>query len=372
MHIVTVLSTLMPGSKHELPVGTYVVDNILAGQLLSRHQDELVASPFRNHKPLPNLPWSDDRRPKDILLIRAGGFGDLLFLAAAIRVWKKIYPDSRVSVATFSTYHDALLHNPDITEIVPYPIPVGKLDDYDTIVPLENVIESEHKLHAVDRFLEALHIPHDGVPDEEKRCVYHLTEKERIGATTMFAPRANTPRLGVQVIASSRSRTYSHDLLEQAVSLLHRKGWEIYFFGPPHSILIAEEDRVVNLSLRGFNFRQSAAVLSTCDVVLAPDSALCHLAGALDLPTVALYGPFPYQIRTKYHPKTFALSGKGPCAPCFHHDRGQRPFPANGPCHTSGRCDVLASIEPQRVASKVAALHRAAVNLSEHRNQGKL
>jgi heptosyltransferase-2 len=101
------------------------------------------------------------------------------------------------------------------------------------------------------------------------------------------------------------------------------------------------------------NFRQSAALLATCDAVVAPDSALCHLAGALNLPTVALYGPFPWALRTAYALRTVALSGHGPCAPCFHHERAGEVWPEGKPCAKSGRCEVLATIEPERILAKL-------------------
>jgi ADP-heptose:LPS heptosyltransferase len=109
---------------------------------------------------------------------------------------------------------------------------------------------------------------------------------------------------------------------------------------------------VLNVAAQAKTFAQSAGVLAQCDVVLAPDSAIAHLAGALKLPTVALYGSFPWQARTAYAPTIRALQVSMACAPCYWHGRGSA-FPSHGPCARTGRCEVLAQIEPQRVVREV-------------------
>ncbi len=116
----------------------------------------------------------------------------------------------------------------------------------------------------------------------------------------------------------------------------------------------------VNLTLRTPppSLRESAAILATCDAFLGPDSGLVHVAGALGIPTVALYAAFPARLRTAYAPSVASLSGALPCAPCFHHS-GQRVFPAQGPCERSRECDALASISPAEIVAAVEALPAA-------------
>lgn len=373
MHLVTVTKTVSPGAVYTLTRGSYYTENVNAGEILIRFPRDTFIQEAPNPRP-PDDFIPNPNAPQKILVIRPGGYGDLLFLTPVFRALKSNFPLLQINLACYEQYQEALAGNSDIAHFVKYPVPLDTLHSYDAIFALEGVVEDEHKLHAVDRLLDEFGLPHSFLDEDKKRCIYHLTEQEQRGAETTFPHRLdkaghNVPRLGVQVVASSRCRSYPQDLTAQVCQMLHQRGWEVFFFGSPKSLLIQEFDRLVNLTLRNLTFRQSCAVLSTCDVVLAPDSALVHVAGALEIPTVALYGPFPWQIRTRYNPKTIALQGKLDCAPCFHHVRARQEFPSDGPCFISGRCEALASIPPTRVAAKIDALYRAARQLQHHDHQ---
>jgi ADP-heptose:LPS heptosyltransferase len=157
----------------------------------------------------------------------------------------------------------------------------------------------------------------------------------------------------VQLAASAPSRTYPRELMMSALSELLRRGHEVYLFGRPNEIQInTPHPRLVNTSADSPSFARSCAVLATCDAVLAPDSALCHVAGALDIPTVAVYAPFSWRARTAYAPSIRALSGHLSCAPCSWHGRGGA-FPPHGPCAKTGRCEALATITPERIVREL-------------------
>jgi ADP-heptose:LPS heptosyltransferase len=257
-------------------------------------------------------------------------------------------------VACFERYFDVLEGNPDVTDKIGYPVPLEEWKGFDAQVWLENTIERNpdaRKIHAVDLYAERL-----GLELADKAMRYFVSGDERVAAWEDH-PRIGRARVGIQVSASGPARSYPHF---REVSLkLWRDGWEVFLFGSPGEIEADDVKGVVNFTtLRGgATFRESAAALSTCDAFVGPDSALIHVAGALEVPAVALYAAFPWQLRTAYAPKTFALSGKGACAPCFFHARpGMGNFPAGKPCSTAGYCTVLGSIEPEAVCARVEKL----------------
>jgi len=296
---------------------------------------------------------------KDVLITRSGGFGDILFMTPTIKAFLAL--GSKVTVCCHRNYADALSAFPQIGYI-PYPMRVGEVLPYGYHVWLEGVIEfaPEPERHAVDLIAERA-----GVELGSKELIYSVRPADMQWAKENF-PRTRKPRVGVQLMASAPTRTYPHELMHKALLGLLMHHVEIAVFGSPGSIELSDKNPAVyNIAAAAKTFGQSCAVLAECDAVIAPDSALCHVAGALGLPTVALYAPFPWQARTAYAPSIRALSGNLKCAPCFWHGRGSA-YPPHGPCAQSGRCDALATIAPERIVRETMRL------LEEKRTRGGL
>ena len=281
-----------------------------------------------------------------VLVSRTGGFGDILFCTPLIRALQA--HGLSVSFSCVPHYRDAL--GGVTVDFVPYPLTPAQVADYDRVIWLEGVVEfaTDPSRHAVDLIADAA----GENLTQGKHCSYRVAHQDAAWAAEKY-PRTNCKRIGVQLAASAPSRTYPRELMMQVLSELLRKGYEVFLFGRPGEIQInTPHPRLVNTSAESPSFAQSCAILATCDGVFTPDSALCHVAGALDLPTVAIYGPFSWRSRTAYAQSIRALSGHLPCAPCHWHGRGG-PFPAGGPCAQTGRCEALATVEPSRVVREL-------------------
>ncbi len=338
-----------------IPAGEYVVEDAHAGEFLF-HEACRVQAPDNLGTPfVPTRDWNG----RSLLIVRSGGFGDLLCLTPLFRELKRRWPALRLHAACFEHFHGILQGNPDLDRIVPYPVPTRDWKTYDAHLWLENAVEKHplaRTLHIVDLFA---HIA--AVPLASGETVYWVAPDEAEKALAA-RPRTGRRRAGIQVAASVPSRSYPPALLNQVVGELLRRGWEVLLFGkpgqsscpPPHPHLADLTDCHPRLS-----FRESAALLATCDVCLAPDSVFCHLAGSLGLPAVGLFGPFPAGLRVARAASIRTLTGHCPISPCFHHQRGVA-FPEVGPCRQSGQCDALASLAPLAVADLVEEAARNA------------
>lgn len=349
MHLIQVIGE----NPLEIGPGHYLAEDVNAGMMLSEGWCHVLGHGLSALQNQTNREFSNelDWNGKKILFVRPGGFGDLLFLTPTFAEIKRRWPDARIYVACFHRYHYALLHNPDVFGFVPYPVPLECWDGFDARVWLENIIEHN---------LEAQHLPavdiiakRVGLEFEDKAMRYFVTEFEQAWAEQEFPRWPDRPiRVGLQMTASGGCRVYPF-MSELGKRLWRDSGHEVFLFGKPGDFKSNNPEGLVNLMMMGKTFRESCAVLKTCDVVVAPDSALAHVAGALGVPCVALYGPFPWKLRTAYAPKTFALQGTCPISPCFHHSRGMQIFPANGPCAQTGRCEALAAIKVERIMREV-------------------
>ncbi len=341
--------------------GELLAEDVNAGEMLSRGWCK-VKEPDARCTPLP-IYRDGDFNDKRILFERPGGFGDLLFLTPTLRALKERWPDCQIYVACFERFREALQYNPDLYGFIPYPIDVRDWKEFDAHCWLENIIEKNpaaREVHAVDLVAERA-----GIKITDKRMRYVVTDEELDAALTEFPRDQNLKRVGIQMGASGNCRTYTKT--GELCNLLWNKGYEVFLIGRPGEVKTNNPSRVVNLMEMGKTFRESCAVVKTCDVIVAPDSAMVHVAGALGIPCIGLYGPFPWKLRTAYAKNTFALQGFCPVSPCFHHARpGTGPFPDFGPCAKTGKCEALDMITPERIwrevekhLAKASALRRS-------------
>jgi ADP-heptose:LPS heptosyltransferase len=273
-------------------------------------------------------------------------------MTPSIRAMKKKWPSAYITVAS-TVYCSTLLQNNPFCGTAVYPVDSNLLDSADAILGLERVIELNEEgktIHAVDLFAKAM-----SVELESKHCEYYFAPHEKVWAAKTYPRIPGFKRIGLQMRASSEVRCYPQHRLQELIERICKKGHELYIFGNPGQEKIdckVPGWRIINLTEQQLTFRESAAVLDTCDGVIAPDSALCHLSGALNKPCVALYGSYPWQLRTIHHPSIRAIQGNGECKNCFHHPIYEE-WPAGKPCAKAGFCTVLESIEPQRIVSLI-------------------
>jgi ADP-heptose:LPS heptosyltransferase len=265
---------------------------------------------------------------------------------------KQKWPKAYITVAS-TVYCATLLENNPHCRTCVYPVDANLINSADAVLGLERVIELNEEgktTHAVDLFAKAM-----CVEPESKHCEYYFAPHEKVWAAAKYPRVPGVKRIGLQMRASSPVRCYPQHRLQELIERVCTKGWELYVFGNPGQEKIectVPNWRIVNLTEHGLSFRESAAVLDTCDCIIGPDSALVHLAGALDKPCVALYSSYPWQLRTSQHPSIRALTGNLSCAPCFHHPL-HSDWPEGAPCNKDGFCSALAQIEPKRIVSVV-------------------
>lgn len=291
--------------------------------------------------------WARSDQPARLLIQRSGAWGDLMFLTPVLRALKQYNAKRHISLSCHAKHHPLFEGNPNIDELQAYPLKGdGVISTYDHIVTLEEVVEqwTEHASVAMGRHFNL------ELQDTECRYEYFVKDHELLAAQAAF-PRTRRPRVSVQLSANALHRSYPAHLWNSLIGALQSKGSELFIFGSKPQLSPFRESAV--LKKIDHPFREAAAIMKTCDAHVGVDSAWLHMAAALDIPAVGLFGPTDWHKTVMPGSNTIALTGRGDCVRCNFSPYGGRHFPINHPCANARVCSVLADIPIDRIVVKV-------------------
>jgi ADP-heptose:LPS heptosyltransferase len=353
VHILSLSEGVQLARGENVAAGEYFCEDLGGAELMVLAGGGQMR-PLEENRPFDE---SKDWNGKRILFERAGGYGDLILLTPVVREIKRRWPDATITVACLNRYACILANLSFEVSHTAYPVSSELARSYDAWVFLENAIERNPRakeVHMTDLFAEIAGVR--GIQDKQPE--FRLAAPE-IGWCMQEYPREqNVRRLAAQVGSNARCRMYPIPLFAQVLTSMIKRGWEVFLLGQKGEIHTDDIPNLYNLTETSLSFRQSCAVLNSSDCFVGNDSSLLHVAGALNVPAVGLYGAFPHELRTAYCPETVGIQGRGECAPCFHHVHRGIHFPPQGPCRETGRCEVLARIKPDQITTRIELIAR--------------
>ncbi len=305
-----------------------------------------------------------------ILLLRFSSLGDIVMTTAMIRSLRKTYPQAQIDMAVREDFKDLIEFNPHLNQKFYFSRKEGlgalisfaaEIDGkYDVIYDAHRSLRTRYlmpKVRAVQKLyfdkhylkrslaltfklpllenkrflekfvepLEPLGVKYDGLgpevfvpPDVEERMVgQYLDKKERryIG----LVPSAQWPG----------KRWPPERFAGVAKSLLPHHPHQFLIFGGKDDIFCSEIEkalpahRVQNLQGK-LSILECAALLKNCDLVIANDTGLLHVADAVNVPTVAILGPTSGELGClPFHPLSQIAEKELWCRPCSKN--GQAP-----------------------------------------------
>jgi ADP-heptose:LPS heptosyltransferase len=275
----------------------------------------------------------DFKEGDEIFLFRSGGIGDIMFMLPLIKILKEKHK-AKIKVATSPMYCSVLFNNLYIDKIIQMPFELNEIKKSKFHLMFEGVIEDKTKqsqvFHAVDLFLNEAgfnfreissddKIPEIFISPIEKKKVLNEMKKKRID----FAAK----KIGIQLESSSPIRTYPVDKMIVIMKKLFDRGFCVFAFGGKrqedlgkylNDIFVGQKN-FVNFIYPGRSLRDAIIYTSFLDACIAPDSAFIHIAGAIGIPIVGIYGCFPSLIRMRYYKKAIGIDCGVVCAPSFIH-----------------------------------------------------
>ncbi len=331
------------------------------------------------------------------------GIGDTLLFTPALRVLKETYPDYNITVFTFfPTTRDVLLNNPYIDDIVYFPmLKKSKIETFmfirkyirkfDVVInfypsnrreynlfafmllpkkiighkyiknsPLNfNFLKSwqikeDYSLHVVEENINLLRFFNITSPKIYPLQLF-LTQEELHFGSEYIAPYKDAFKVGIHPGTSSFK---NHDKrrwpLEHFVKLCKmlgefNKSAVIFIFGGPEERPLKEfihknlQNSTKSIIVDTKSIRETASIMKYMDAFISNDSGLMHLASALRLPVVGIFGPTnPTWVSPWKTPHRIARLNL-PCSPCFYYS----PRPLTCPMGLNFKC--LKELKPEIV-----------------------
>ena len=312
------------------------------------HPIETVYRPYKG----------EDLNGKRLMTWRTGGIGDIFFLNPVLRYLKKKYPTCFIRVA--SGCKQPLENVPEIDQLQDMPFDAKFLNDVDYMLQYQGIIEGESAqskmTHATDLFFSYFGIDSIQLPAEEKvpKLFFKKEEMTWLKETlTSLGIEEKHYVVGIQMETSSPLRNYPKEKFKPIIDVLaQEENVKVVLIGSEQHNVISQFYKGNNpnvIAAIKFNVRQSIVLATRYNLIIAPDSFMIQVGGALEKPLIGLYGPFASEVRMKYFKNSIGLDPSVVCSPCFKHDF--RPcvkgFPS--PCFTQISVeDLLQAIDYQK------------------------
>jgi len=266
---------------------------------------------------------------KSIVFWRTGGFGDLLFISSAVKYLKLKYPTCKIIFATSLVFVDVIADNIYIDDLELLPLDLEVLQKTDFHIMFEGLIEQGKPgkmFNAYDLVFGHMKLP---IEDNSIKKPHVDLSKDRVrDVEEWFKDLGVTDKdikIAIQLKSSSPVRNYPLDKMEKLVNILLNLDKRIkifYLSGPTDKELeklLPETERTKYIFRENRDFRFTMAAVSKMDLAISVDSVLVHLAAALAIPIIGIYGPFPSKIRMVYYKNAVGIDPRTNCGPCCTH-----------------------------------------------------
>jgi len=294
---------------------------------------------------------------KSILFFRAGGYGDMLMMAPLFRKIKVLWKKVRIGVACLQRFAPIIPGIPAIDAFVPFPTKAEEARAWDYHVNFEDTIEFNplgERMHGAEAFGEAV-----GLPIRAEDQVVEFDPGIQPMPSGWPEKKENEKWIGVFIAASAQQRNWPVDWMIHLIDALAMEGYVVFPLGAKGDLgavgyhAPGEKGNVFSGFMRAprniapscgafSNILQTAEFMRRyLDLVVSPDTVGVHLCGAMKIPCIAIYGPFPAELRMKYYPTVTSVQGEAECAPCFSHDVAM-------PCGLPW-CKAMDSILPEQI-----------------------
>lgn len=301
--------------------------------------------------------------PRTLVTRAMGGIGDFLMMTPGLR--ERARRDGPLALAIPRRFFPIFDLNPDVRLLDidgpldpdAYPVWLNLTDC--PAARLESRTAPDVRVNRIGLFARGLGVTGARLREMDRRPHYVVTEPERQWAHAFVrdafaASGAATvlPLVGVQRHTDEWYRDVPH--MDDIVAALAADTRVVVLESAVPSSARANHPHVCYAP--ALPLRQAFALAAVCDVLVTPDSAFFHLAGALDQPCVGLFGPTDGRVRAHDYPHARVVDARATlaCVPCWRNEQTA--------CALTGlrSSACLADLDPRAIVREVRSLCRTA------------
>lgn len=280
---------------------------------------------------------TQDLGGKRILILMLNGWGDMILIQPALRsFFKKANSSGAIPKITIACnwIHNFPYHNDQfVQEVRPNIMTLKELSEFDLLV---NLIPVNHRRSAnksmKDLCLEILKLsPEHG--NSGSPCL--IPDSARVNKMQPILDQIRN-ETGKRLLCVNWKSRFQHKNASPALfsnianQMLDR--YQALLFKDAEVAQVMQKEiepsnaPIINLSSHISDYHDSIAALSLVDAFISVDTGIVHAAGAMGIPGVALFGPFPPETHIADYPSVIGIrapyKGKTCNGPCLETHSG--------------------------------------------------
>lgn len=323
-----------------------------------------------------------------ILVLRFSSLGDIILTTPILSKLRKAFPEARIDMVVKKEFQECVEENPNLNRLIPFDSSLGfqglwdfiketKKEKYDLFVDIHRSLRSrlilkllrgkkikyskdtfrrlallKFRLNFYDKFpkkiddylkpLKKLKIDNSPEPSfmnvstntlqtalqKANELTKNGYKKNSIFSGKIFGSGNHKLIIGLAPGAAHFLKKWPLGKYKELVYILSEKlNCRFWIFGGPDDFECEHLNSlpldIVNLQGET-NLKETAALISQCDIFIANDSGLSHIAEAVNVDTVTFFGPtsghlgyFPYRSGSFVYEKELS------CRPCSRNGKGK-------------------------------------------------
>jgi ADP-heptose:LPS heptosyltransferase len=272
------------------------------------------------------------RELNNILIIATGGIGDSMWCMPFAKALRQKFPRSTVLIAcnerAMPVWQGVPYANMCVSDIFwNLQNLIRNADEVFDFGGIATYMEKEMKLDPIEAIFKLGELP---LPKDKKDCrpmlVVTIDEGKRAEALLKREgiDTKTDKIISIGLESSTSNRNWVFEYTKELTRKLIADGFKVIWLGESvdyETRMLDEETNSIgaaNLTHRT-SLRESIAIIALTDVFVGPGSGLLHIATALEIPSIGLYGAFNPRVRNKFWTKSLCIWHKIECAPCNEH-----------------------------------------------------